>query len=203
MKIFCIGRNYAAHAQELHNEIPKEPVIFMKPKNALLLNNNPFYYPDFSVDIHYECELVLRVCKNGKQVRDKYASRYYDQIGVGIDFTARDIQDSLKAAGLPWEKAKSFDHSAVVGKMIPIDPEKADRNFHFILKKNDQVVQEGDSSNMLFTFDQIFVHVSKYFTINIGDLIFTGTPAGVGRIQIGDHLEGFLENEKLLDFEVR
>lgn len=203
MKIFCIGRNYAAHAQELHNEIPKEPVIFMKPKNALLLNNNPFYYPDFSVDIHYECELVLRVCKNGKQVRDKYASRYYDQIGVGIDFTARDIQDSLKAAGLPWEKAKSFDHSAVVGKMIPIDPEKADRNFHFTLKKNDQVVQEGDSSNMLFTFDQIFVHVSKYFTINIGDLIFTGTPAGVGRIQIGDHLEGFLENEKLLDFEVR
>lgn len=203
MKIFCIGRNYAAHAEELHNEIPKEPVIFMKPKNALLLNNNPFYYPDFSVDIHYECELVLRIGKNGKQIRDKYASRYYDQIGPGIDFTARDIQDSLKAAGLPWEKSKSFDHSAVVGKMIPISPEMDLRNIHFILKKNNEIVQDGNSANMLFDFDQILVHISRYFTVNIGDLVFTGTPAGVGRIQIGDHLEGFMNNEKLLDFEVR
>lgn len=203
MKVFCIGRNYAAHAQELHNDIPKEPVIFMKPKNALLLNNNPFYYPDFSVDIHYECELVLRICKNGKQIRDKYASRYFDAISAGIDFTARDIQDNLKAAGLPWEKSKSFDHSAVVGKMIMVNPEKDMKNINFILKKNDEVVQQGNSGNMLFNFEQILVHISRYFTVNIGDYVFTGTPAGVGRIQIGDHLEGFIENEKLLDFEVR
>lgn len=203
MKIFCIGRNYSAHAQELHNEIPDEPVIFMKPKNALLLNNNPFFYPDFSVDIHYECELVLRVGKNGKKVRDKYAPLYYDQIGVGIDFTARDIQETLKKSGLPWEKAKSFDHSAVLGKMIPINPEQEMKDIHFLLKKNDVIVQQGNSKDMLFNFDQIIVHISKYFTINIGDLIFTGTPAGVGRVQIGDHLEGFLEEEKLLDFEVK
>lgn len=203
MKIFCIGRNFAAHAEELHNEIPKEPVIFMKPKNALLLNNNPFYYPDFSVDIHYECELVLRISKNGKQIRDKYASRYYDLIGLGIDFTARDIQDTLKAAGLPWEKSKSFDHSAVVGKMIPVSSEMDLKNIHFILKKNNEIVQDGNSANMIFDFDQILVHISRYFTVNIGDLVFTGTPAGVGRIQIGDHLEGFMNDEKLLDFEVR
>ena len=203
MKIFCIGRNYVAHAEELHSEIPQEPVVFMKPKNALLLNNNPFYYPDFTVDLHYECEIVLRVSKNGKQIRDQYASRYYDQISIGIDFTARDIQTKLKEAGLPWEKAKSFDHSAVVGKMMPVDALPDISSVHFSLNKNGAQVQVGDSREMLFSFDALFTHISRYFTVNIGDLVFTGTPAGVGRIQIGDHLEGFLEGEKLLDFEVR
>lgn len=203
MKIFCIGRNYVAHAKELQHEVPKEPVIFMKPKNALLQNNNPFYYPDFTVDLQYECELVLRIMKNGKQVRDKYASRYYDQIGLGIDFTARDLQTKLQEEGLPWEKAKAFDHSAVVSKMIPISPKTALKNLNFILKNNDMEVQHGNSSEMIFNFDQIITHISRYFTINIGDLVFTGTPAGVGRIQIGDHLEAFLDDEKMLDFEVR
>lgn len=203
MKIFCIGRNYPQHAEELNHEIPKEPVIFMKPKNALLQNNNPFYYPDFTVDIHYECELVLRVCKNGKNIREKYASRYYDKISVGIDFTARDVQTALKEKGLPWEKAKAFDHSAVVGKMIDYRPGTDNGDVLFSLKKNDDVVQEGNSGGMLFNFNQILTHISRYFTVNIGDLIFTGTPAGVGRIQIGDHLEGYLGNDKLLDFDIR
>lgn len=203
MKIFCIGRNYVAHAKELQHEVPKEPVIFMKPKNALLQNNNPFYYPDFTVDLQYECELVLRIMKNGKQVRDKYASRYYDQIGLGIDFTARDLQKKLQEEGLPWEKAKAFDHSAVVSKMIPIASGIDMKEIDFHLKVNGQTVQQANSSEMLFGFDQLITHISRYFTINIGDLIFTGTPAGVGRVQIGDHLEGFLNDEKMLDFEVR
>lgn len=203
MKIFCIGRNYVAHAKELQHEVPKEPVIFMKPKNALLQNNNPFYYPDFTVDLQYECELVLRIMKNGKQVRDKYASRYYDQIGLGIDFTARDLQKKLQEEGLPWEKAKAFDHSAVVSKMIPIASGIGMKEIDFHLKVNGQTVQQANSSEMLFGFDQLITHISRYFTINIGDLIFTGTPAGVGRVQIGDHLEGFLNDEKMLDFEVR
>ena len=203
MKIFCIGRNYAAHAAELHSQIPQEPVVFMKPKNALLLNNNPFFYPDFTVDVHYECEIVLRVCKNGKQIRDQYASRYYDQIGLGIDFTARDLQAKLKEGGLPWEKAKAFDHSAVVGKMIPVSAVPDMSAVHFSLSKNGTEVQVGNSKDMLFSFDKLFTHISRYFTVNIGDLVFTGTPAGVGRVQIGDRLEGFLEGEPLLDFEVR
>lgn len=203
MKVFCIGRNYGAHAEELHHEIPKEPVVFMKPKNALLLNGHPFYYPDFTVDLHYECELVLRVCKNGKQIRDQYAPRYFDQISVGIDFTARDIQAQLKEAGLPWEKSKSFDHSAVVGKMMPVVALPDSSAINFSLKKNNEEVQVGNSKDMIFSFDQLFTHISRYFTMNIGDLVFTGTPAGVGRIQIGDHLEGYMEGEKLLDFEIR
>lgn len=203
MKIFCIGRNYAAHAEELHSQIPQEPVVFMKPKNALLLNNNPFYYPDFTVDVHYECEIVLRVCKNGKQIRDQYASRYYDQIGVGIDFTARDLQTKLKEGGLPWEKAKAFDHSAVVGRMVPVSAVPDISAVHFSLSKNGTQVQVGNSKDMLFSFDKLFTHISRYFTVNIGDLVFTGTPAGVGRVQIGDRLEGFLEGEPLLDFDVR
>lgn len=203
MKIFCIGRNYAAHAEELHSEIPQEPVVFMKPKNALLLNNSPFYYPDFTIDVHYECEIVLRVCKNGKQIRDQYASRYYDQISVGIDFTARDLQARLKEGGLPWEKAKSFDHSAVVGKMMPVSALPDLSSVHFSLNKNGTEVQAGNSKDMLFGFDALFTHISRYFTVNIGDLVFTGTPAGVGRVQIGDRLEGFMEGEQLLDFEVR
>lgn len=203
MKIFCIGRNYAQHAAELHHEIPQEPVIFIKPKNAVLQNNNPFYYPDFTVDIHYECELVLRICKNGKNIREKYASRYYDKITVGIDFTARDLQNVLKEKGLPWEKAKAFDHSAVVGKMIDFHPKTDNHQIHFSLKKNDEVVQQGNAAEMIFNFNQILTHVSRYFTINIGDLVFTGTPAGVGRIQIGDRLDGFLEKDHLFSFEVK
>lgn len=203
MKIFCIGRNYAAHAEELHNDVPKEPIVFMKPKNALLLNNSPFYYPDFTVDLHYECELVLRVCKNGKLIRDQYASRYFDHIGVGIDFTARDLQTKLKEGGLPWEKAKSFDHSAVLGKMVPLAEIKNLAEIDFMLKKNDEVVQQGNSRDMIFGFEQLFTYLTRYFTVNIGDLIYTGTPAGVGRTQIGDRLEGFMNGEKLLDFEIR
>jgi 2-keto-4-pentenoate hydratase/2-oxohepta-3-ene-1,7-dioic acid hydratase in catechol pathway len=203
MKIFCIGRNYALHAAELNNEIPKEPVIFMKPKNALLQDNSPFYYPDFTVDIHYECELVLRVCKNGKNIREKYASRYYDKITVGIDLTARDLQTPLKEKGLPWEKAKAFDHSAVVGKMIDCLPGDDSEAIQFSLRKNNELVQEGNSADMLFNFNQILTNISRYFTVNIGDLIFTGTPAGVGRIQIGDHLDGFLGEENLLSFDIR
>lgn len=203
MKIFCIGRNYVAHAEELKNEVPKEPVVFMKPKNALLLNNNPFYYPDFTIDLHFECELVLRVCKNGKQIREKYASRYYDQLGVGIDFTARDLQATLKEAGLPWEKAKSFDHSAAVGKMVPISPDQDLGHVKFSLKRNGETVQTGNSADMIFNFDQLLTHISRYFTVNIGDLVFTGTPAGVGRVQIGDRLEGFLGDEQVFDFEIR
>lgn len=203
MKIFCIGRNYAQHAAELHHELPKEPVIFMKPKNALLQGNNPFYYPDFTVDIHYECELVLRVCKNGKNIREKYAPRYYDKITVGIDFTARDLQSVLKEKGLPWEKAKAFDHSAVVGKMIDYRPTGGDEAISFSLRKNDELVQEGNSAEMLFNFNQIITHISRYFTVNIGDLIFTGTPAGVGRIQIGDRLDGYMGSDQLLSFDIR
>lgn len=203
MKIFCIGRNYAAHATELRNEIPGEPVVFMKPKNALLQNGNPFYYPDFTVDIHHECELVLRICKNGKNIREKYASRYYDKITVGIDFTARDIQNALKEKGLPWEKAKAFDHSAVIGKMIDYRPATDGEEMSFSLHKNNELVQEGNSADMLFNFNQIIMHISRYFTVNIGDLVYTGTPAGVGRIQIGDHFDGFLGKDHLLSLDIR
>jgi 2-keto-4-pentenoate hydratase/2-oxohepta-3-ene-1,7-dioic acid hydratase in catechol pathway len=204
MKIICVGRNYVAHAKELNNEIPDEPVLFMKPDSALLRNNDPFYIPDWSNDIHYEVELIVRISKLGRSVEKRFAHRYYKEIGLGIDFTARDLQNKLKDKGLPWEKSKAFDHSAVIcSEFLPVDL-FPDRNaIHFRLDKNGQTVQEGDSSLMIFPIDNIISHVSKYFTLKIGDLIYTGTPAGVGPVQIGDRLEGYLENVKKFDFLVK
>ena len=203
MKIICIGRNYADHAKELGNEIPDEPVIFMKPKSALLQAHTPFYYPEFTNELNYECELVLRVCKNGKYIQEHHAGNYYNGITVGIDFTARDIQDECKAKGLPWEKAKAFDNSAAVGKFLDITPEFNKKNVNFSFKKNGELVQEGNSGKMLFSFDSIIAHISNYFSLNIGDLIFTGTPAGVGECVVGDELEAFLDGTSMLKLEVK
>ena len=203
MKIICVGRNYANHVAELGNEIPDEPIIFMKPKSALLQTHTPFYYPEFTNELHYECELVLRVCKNGKYIQERHSSNYYNGITVGIDFTARDIQDECKKKGLPWEKAKAFDNSAAVGKFIDITPEMNKKNINFHLHKNKELVQKGNSSQMIFSFDSIISHISNYFSLNIGDLIFTGTPAGVGECVVGDELEAFLEDKSLLNFEIK
>ncbi len=203
MKIICVGRNYADHAKELGNEIPDEPVIFMKPKSALLQSHTPFYYPEFSNELHYECEMVLRVCKNGKYIQERHAVNYYNGITVGIDFTARDIQNELKAKGLPWEKAKAFDNSAAVGKFIDTTPALNRKNINFNLLKNKEEVQNGNSGKMIFSFDALIANISNYFSLNIGDLIFTGTPAGVGECVVGDVLEAFLEKENLLSVEVK
>jgi len=203
MKIFCVGRNYAEHATELGNAIPDEPVIFMKPKSALLQAHTPFYYPEFTNELHYECELVLRISKNGKYIQDKFASKYYDAVSVGLDFTARDIQNELKEKGLPWEKAKAWDNSAAVGRWIPLANIKNRREINFKLLKNKEVVQQGNSKNMIFDFDYIVSYISNFFSINIGDLIFTGTPAGVGEIVVGDELEAYYEEENLLTLEVK
>jgi 2-keto-4-pentenoate hydratase/2-oxohepta-3-ene-1,7-dioic acid hydratase in catechol pathway len=204
MKIICIGRNYADHAKELGNAVPTtEPVIFMKPKSALLQGHTPFYYPEFTNELHYECELVLRICKNGKYIQSKFASNYYNGITVGIDFTARDIQDECKKKGLPWEKAKAFDNSAAVGTFINITPALNKKNINFSLLKSGELMQKGNSADMIFSFDSIIEHISNYFSLNIGDLIFTGTPAGVGECVVGDELDCFLENEKLLSVEIK
>ncbi|MFN8252490.1 MAG: fumarylacetoacetate hydrolase family protein [Ferruginibacter sp.] len=203
MKIICVGRNYADHAKELGNAIPDEPVIFMKPKSALLQSHTPFYYPEFSNELHYECELVLRVCKNGKYIQERHASNYYNGITVGIDFTARDIQNDLKAKGLPWEKAKAFDNSAAVGKFVDITPAFNRKNVNFNLLKNKEEVQKGNSGQMIFSFDALIANISNYFSLNIGDLIFTGTPAGVGECVVGDILEAYLEKDNLLTVEVK
>jgi 2-keto-4-pentenoate hydratase/2-oxohepta-3-ene-1,7-dioic acid hydratase in catechol pathway len=204
MKIICIGRNYSEHIRELNNEIPDEPVIFMKPDSALLRNNEPFYIPDFSQDVHYECELIIKITRLGKNIESRFANRYFDEIGLGIDFTARDLQNKLKDKGLPWEKAKAFDRSAVISSEFIAKEKLPDLGaIKFQLKKNGDIVQSGDSSYMLFPIDEIISQVSKYFTLKIGDLIYTGTPAGVGPVAIGDRLKGFLEGKKLFDFEVK
>jgi acylpyruvate hydrolase len=203
MKIIAIGRNYAEHAKELNNPIPAAPVIFLKPDTAILKDNKPFYHPDFSDDIHHEIEIVLKVSKEGKNISDKFASTYYDEIGLGVDFTARDIQQRHKEKGLPWELAKGFDNSAPISNFVPKTqfPDVYQINFH--LDVNQETRQNGKTSDLLFSFEQIIVFVSQYFTLKKGDLIFTGTPAGVSRVKPGDHLEGYLENEKLLDFWVK
>lgn len=203
MKIICVGRNYADHAKELGNDIPAEPVIFMKPKSALLQSHTPFYYPEFTNELHYECELVLRISKNGKYIQARHASNYYNGITVGIDFTARDIQNQLMEKGLPWEKAKAFDNSAAVGKFIDLTPTFNKKNINFSFLKNKEVVQKANSADMIFSFDTIIEHISNYFSLNIGDLIFTGTPAGVGECVVGDELEAFIENEMLLKMEIK
>jgi 2-keto-4-pentenoate hydratase/2-oxohepta-3-ene-1,7-dioic acid hydratase in catechol pathway len=204
MKIICIGRNYVAHAYELKNEVPDEPVFFMKPDSSLLRNNDPFYIPEWTKEVHHEIELVIKINRIGKNIEKRFAHRYFDEVGLGIDFTARDVQNKLKEKGLPWEKAKAFDQSAVLGSVF-IDKAvfPVQNNISFKLKKNGMLVQEGNSELMIFNFEEIISNVSKYVTLKIGDLIYTGTPAGVGPVQIGDHLEGFLEDKKLLDFFVK
>lgn len=203
MKIFCIGRNYVEHAKELGNEVPEEPVIFMKPKSALLQSHTPFYYPEFSNELHYEAELVLRVSKNGKYINERHASKYFNAITVGIDFTARDIQSELKKKGLPWEKAKAWDSSAIIGTWKDVNPEMLKKPIHFSLNKNGENVQTGDTADMIFSFDEIVSHISNYFSLNIGDLIYTGTPAGVGECVVGDILEGYYEQERMFELEIK
>ena len=202
MKIFCVGRNYPEHARELNNAIPDAPVIFMKPPTALLKGND-FYYPEFSKDIHYECELVYRVGKNGKHIEEKFASKYVNGVTVGIDFTARDIQSEQKKKGLPWEIAKAFDNSAVISEFVDIPSLKNLSSIKFKMKKNGEIVQEGDSAEMIFNIEKIISYLSVYFTLQQGDLIFTGTPAGVGPISIGDNLEGYLEGEKKFEIAIK
>lgn len=202
MKIICIGRNYVAHAKELNNEVPTAPVIFMKPQTALLQKGKDFYLPEFSKDIQYECELVVKICKNGKYIQEKFAKNYFEEVTVGLDFTARDLQQQQKEKGLPWEIAKAFDNSAVVGNFISL----TDNDFqqlHFQLIKNDTVVQDGFSGNMLFSIHKIIAYVSQFFSLNKGDLIFTGTPAGVGSLQMGDKLCGKLEGQTLFELAVK
>jgi 2-keto-4-pentenoate hydratase/2-oxohepta-3-ene-1,7-dioic acid hydratase in catechol pathway len=203
MKIICIGRNYVDHAKELGNAIPEEPVVFMKPSSAMIHNSKPFFIPEFSNDIHYELELVYRITNNGRHIEEKFAHRYYEKVGLGIDFTARDLQQTLKTKGLPWEKAKAFDGSAAVGEFVHIDSLDNPADIHFELLKNGEVVQQGRSSLMLHNIDALIAHVSKYFILTVGDLLFTGTPAGVGQVAIGDHLVGKLENKILLDLRVK
>lgn len=204
MRIFAIGRNYVEHIKELNNERPDEPVIFTKPDTAVLRNNAPFYYPDFSKDIHHEVELVLRICKKGKNIQEKFASKYYDSVGVGIDFTARDLQQKAKEKGLPWDIAKGFNGSAPVSdKFLPVVEFKDLGNVNFSLNINGEIKQQGNSSLMLFGFDNIVSYLSKFFTLKTGDLIFTGTPKGVGPVKVGDTLSAYIENEKLLEFEIK
>lgn len=203
MKIICIGRNYAEHAKEMNSAIPTEPVFFLKPDTALIKDNYPFYYPDFSKEIHHEVELVLKINKPGKNIQTQFANKYYDEFGIGIDFTARDIQVQCKEKGLPWEKAKAFDGSAPIGKFIDKKQFTDEKNINFHLKINGSNVQKGNTKDLLFSFDSIIAYVSKYFTLKTGDLIYTGTPEGVGPVKIGDRLEAFIEDQKLLDFEIK
>lgn len=199
MKIICVGRNYSDHAKELNNPLPEQPVIFLKPKSALVKPGHPVLYPEFTDDLQYECELVLKICKNGKNIPERSADRYYNEWTVGLDLTARDLQRELKQKGLPWELAKSFDNAAALGRFIPAQPQKP---VYFSLNKNGEQVQAGNSSEMLFSFGHIIYFVSRYFTLEIGDLIFTGTPAGVGPLLPYDHMEGFLNGTKLLDLHI-
>jgi 2-keto-4-pentenoate hydratase/2-oxohepta-3-ene-1,7-dioic acid hydratase in catechol pathway len=203
MKIFGIGRNYGAHAQELNNPVPVEPIVFMKPDTALVKGNKPFFYPDFSSDVHHELEIVIRICRVGKNISEQFADRYFEELTVGIDFTARDIQQRSKEKGLPWETAKSFDNSAPVGVFVPKSgfPDVHQINFGLLL--NDKMVQTGNTSGMIFTFEYLIAYVSRYFTLQMGDLIFTGTPAGVGPVKPGDHLVANIEGNVLLDFDVK
>ncbi|MFZ1705960.1 MAG: fumarylacetoacetate hydrolase family protein [Saprospiraceae bacterium] len=202
MKIFCIGRNYADHAAELNNPLPAKPMVFMKPSTALLLDNKPFYHPEFSKDIHYELELVLKVKKNGKHVLPEFAADYFDEVAMGIDFTARDLQEQCKQNGHPWEIAKSFDHSAAVSNFFPLSDYNRN-NISFTLKLNGEKRQQGQTKNLIFPFNDLICYISQYFTLQKGDLIYTGTPAGVGKVAIGDHLEGYLEDKKILECRIK
>ena len=203
MKILAIGRNYAEHIAELQNETPDDPVIFFKPDTALLRQNEPFYYPDFTHDIHYEVELVLKISKEGKNISARFAAKYFDEIGIGVDFTARDLQQKAKSKGLPWTLAKGFNGSAPVSEFIAASQFSDPRNINFSLRQNGEEKQKGNSSLMLHPFEEIIAYMSRFITLKKGDLIFTGTPKGVGPIQIGDRLEAFIEDQKLLDFEIK
>ena len=202
MKIFCIGRNYLEHAKELNNAVPTKPLIFMKPPTALLLENKPFYYPEFTKNLHHEVEVVLKISKNGKAIQPEFAHRYYDKIGLGIDFTARDLQDDLKAKGQPWEIAKGFDNSAVLSDFVDLkDFDKT--NISFQLHKNGEIVQKGTTKDLIFSFDTVVSYISQFFTLQQGDLIYTGTPEGVGAVKIGDKLEGFLEGKPMFNCNIK
>ena len=203
MKIFCIGRNYAQHAKEMGSEVPEEPIIFMKPKSALVQGHTPFYYPEFTNELHYEAELVVRISKNGKYIQEKHASNYYNAISVGIDFTARDIQSRHKTQGLPWELAKAFDGSAPVSTFVSKSDFADLYDLNIKLDVNGQTRQQGNTKDLLFSFERLIAFLSAYITLKKGDLIFTGTPAGVAKVAIGDHLEGYLQDKRMLDFYVK
>ncbi|MEA1896285.1 MAG: fumarylacetoacetate hydrolase family protein [Bacteroidota bacterium] len=203
MKIICIGRNYREHAKELNNPVPVKPVFFMKPDSSIIKNGKPFFYPDFSQEIHYEIELVLKVGRLGKGIAEKFAHRYYDEIGLGVDFTARDLQKECKEKGLPWEIAKAFEGSAPLGEFMPKEYFTDLANINFHLDINGKTVQEGNSSDLIFSFDFLVSYVSQFFPLKNGDLIFTGTPAGVGPVNRNDHLEAYIGDKKLLDFYVK
>jgi len=203
MKIICIGRNYVEHARELKNPLPEKPIFFLKPETSLLIKNRPFYYPEFSKDIHYETELVIKIGKNGKHIQEKFAQTYYSQIALGIDFTARDIQKNCKSKGLPWEIAKGFDNSAPLSKFVSLEGLPAIDKMGFKLELNGKTVQDGNSKNMIFSVNYIISYVSQFITLKMGDIIFTGTPEGVGPVKIGDRLVGFLEGKEMFNFEVK
>ena len=203
MKIICIGRNYADHIKELNNERPSDPVVFIKPDSSVLPKEQDFYIPEFTKDVHYEVEVLVKIKKVGKHIEEKFAHTYYDEVGLGIDFTARDVQSALKEKGLPWEKAKGFDGAAVVGKWLPKSNFKDLNNLNFSLSKNGEFVQQGNTSMMLWKIDEIIAYVSTYFMLKKGDIIFTGTPAGVGKIETNDYLSGKLENEELFTVKIK
>lgn len=203
MKIICIGRNYTKHIEELENEKPEHPVVFCKPDTAILLKKQPFFIPEFSNDVHHEVEILVKINRLGKYIDRKFAHKYYDEIGLGIDFTARDLQGQLKAKGLPWEKAKAFDGSAVIGNWLPKSEFKDVDNVNFSLIKNDTTVQDGNTSLMLWKIDELIEYVSKYFTLKIGDIIFTGTPSGVGKVIANDRLKGFIEDKELFSIHIK
>ena len=203
MKIICIGRNYAAHAKELNNDLPKEPLFFMKPDTSLLKDNEDFYFPQHTIDLHHEVELVLKVSKAGKHIEEKFAHKYYEEIGIGIDFTARDTQELCKQKGWPWEIAKAFDNSAPIGLFKNKSAFNDLNSISFRLEINGEINQTGNTKDLIFNFDRLISHVSKYVTLKTGDLIYTGTPAGVGKVNINDRLTAYIENEKMLEFYVR
>lgn len=203
MKLICIGRNYTEHIKELANERPSDPVIFLKPDTAILLKKQPFFIPDFSEDVHHEVEILIKIDRIGKHIDKKFAHKYYSEVGLGIDFTARDLQAKLKEKGLPWEKAKSFDGAAVIGSWVDKKEFLDVNNISFSLKKNGKIVQNGNTSHMLWKIDEIIEYVSKFFTLKIGDIIFTGTPAGVGKVEADDKLEGFIENKSIFSIKIK
>ncbi len=203
MKIFAIGQNYIEHNKELNSKNPTEPVVFMKPDTALLKNNKPFYIPDFSEELHYETELLIKINRLGKNVDPKFSDRYYVEIGLGIDFTARDLQRKLKAEGKPWEICKAFDNSAVIGNFLPVNELGNVQNIEFRLDINGKTVQSGNSADMIFPINELIAYISRFFTIKIGDILFTGTPAGVGKVAIGDKLEGYIFDKKMFDFNIK
>lgn len=203
MKLICIGRNYVDHAKEMNSPLPENPVFFMKPDTCIIRNNQPFFYPDFTKELHYEIEFVVKLSRLGRNISEKFAHRYYNEVGLGVDFTARDLQQECKQKGLPWEISKAFDGSAPISRFVPKTQFERIENIDFCLEKNGEIVQKGNTGNMIFHIDKLIAYASKFVTIRTGDLLFTGTPAGVGPVKIGDRLKGYLNGELMLDFFVR